>query len=189
MSIERTHSRDQNSPQVEAMMNDLRAAAEGIDIAATYPIDDPSDTFDIPAGLIPGIDNKLPKAGLVLIYIQPTANDHRLNPHMELIRQALGERLHTWDGRFLARPSVSGQQSERQRLRELRTEATIAAKLAVVTRPLPLNHQADSMEQEADLSLYIYAGVGGFGTIIIERGKLRRADRVKDKNLALSFRI
>lgn len=187
MNTERNHPRDQNSPQVQTMMDELRANAAGIDVAATYP-GDPNDTFDIPAGLIPGIDNKLPKAGLVLIYIESAANDHRLNPHFERIKRALGEHLHSWDDRCLAHPSIGSHQIERQRLSELRNEVTSANQLAVVTRPLPLTRNADTMEQEADLSLYIYNGIGGFGTTIIERGKLRRADRVKDQNMALSFR-
>lgn len=188
MNTERNHPRDQNSPQVEAMMNELRANAAGIDITATYPVD-PTDTFDIPAGLIPGIDNKLPKSGLLLIYVESAVYDYRLDPHFELIKKALGEHLHSWDDRFLAHSSLSSQQKERQRLRELRIAAEGVSQLAVVTRPLPLGRNADTMEQEADLSLYIYRGIGAFGTIIIERGKLRRADRVKDQSLALSFRV
>lgn len=185
MSTERNHPRDQNSPQVEAMMNDLRANAAGIGIAAAYPRS-PDDTFDIPAGLIPGCDNKLPKSGLLLIYVHSFVDNLLVEARCKAILEAIGEHVYVLDDGHAADPTALNYHVERQNLRELRTAAEIAGRLAVVMLPLPHDRHIDTLEMEADASLYFYSGVSGYHTII-ERGKLRRGEQPKDTNRALSL--
>lgn len=178
MSTERNHPRDQNSPQVEAMMNDLRAAA-------AHP-GSPDDTFDIPTGLIPGCDDKLPKSGLLLIYVRVFMDEPLALKRIDAIVAAIGDRLYSFDDRGTRPSGDHPVVGERMRLRDLRISANGANKLAVVTRQLPPDRHVDTMEMEADISLYIYNGVSGYSTLI-ERGKLRRAERPKDTNRALSL--
>lgn len=181
MSTERNHPRDQNSSAVDAMLKDM---AERVEAIGKVTEDDM--LFDIPTGLIPGCDNKMLKTGLLLIYVYPDADLDKVKAHCQKITEAFGERLHSYDDTGRGHYSVSSREEERNRLRQLRTDANKDFKTAIVVRPLPHDRWSDTLEQEADTSIYFYAGVNRFYTIL-ERGKLRRADVPKDTNRVLSL--
>lgn len=172
MNNERIHPRDQNSPQVQTMMDELRATAAGIDCAATYPLS-PDYTFDIPAGLIPGVDNKLPTSGLIIIYTHPDTDVPERKTHIQAIMNAIDAHLEVVAGstNFMDLPT------SRQFLRKERHRATIAGKLVIelrtLTRAQAKGMCSDPTELEADLTLYFVPGINK--TIILQRGKLRRS--------------
>lgn len=172
MNTERNHPRDQNSPQVQTMMDELRANAAGIDCAATYPLS-PDDTFDIPANLIPGVDNKLPKSGLVVIYTHADVDPVAQEAHILAIADACGEHLGEMGSSTMWLP----HNTAREALRAQRNQATLDHKVAIELRTLSKGDteckRSDVTSQEADLTLFFFPGMDN--TIILQRGKLRRS--------------
>lgn len=181
MNTERNHPRDQNSPAVDAMMKDMTQRVEAME-----KVTEDDMLFDIPDGLIPGCDNKMLKTGLLLVYVYPDADVEKVKAHCLKITEAIGERLYSFDDSGRGHHSLEATTAERDRLRQLRTDANKDFKVAVVVRSLPHDRWSDTLEQEADTSIYFYAGVNRFYTIL-ERGKLRRADVPKDTNRVLSL--
>lgn len=182
MNTERNHPRDQNSPQVEAMMNELRANAAGVDCAATYP-SNPDETFAIPAGLIPGCDDKLPTHGLLLIYIQGDLEDHpTVQKYIGQIMEAGKGHIHELTGLDNRNPANGMMAKARQICREERNVGARLNRLMVMLLGLPRNGVPDTLEMEADMSLIVRQDESSF---TVERGKLRRFPTVKDHTAVL----
>lgn len=137
-------------------------------VAATKP---PS-FIEIPAGLLPGIDNKIENGCLVTFFVSDRTDMCYAQKH---IAESLGlDNVINQDGYGELKLDYDTTGEKRQALREFRNHVVGLQKIAFVLYPLSDTTLVPHpwVEMESDISFYIYPGVRGH---VIQRGKCRRA--------------